>query len=178
MRDHGSCRHAGPPEPKFEHLDPLTTRVFLAFGRLMHLQRLVMLRSVGSQGVHPREIFALMLLREHDGMSQRELASVFHLSPPRVSMILRSLEESGAIERRVDELDRRLVRVFLTPEGRRREEEQRAVFEDYVRRTLGALSEQDREELERLLTELAARTEELLRNEWTAGLAKEEGPAR
>lgn len=114
-----------------------------------------------------------MLLREHDGMSQRELASVFHLSPPRVSMILRTLEESGAIERRVDESDRRIVRVFLTSEGRRREEEQRAVFEDYVSRTMGSLSEKDRQELERLLTELAERTEELLREEGAPRWRKE-----
>jgi DNA-binding MarR family transcriptional regulator len=79
-----------------------------------------------------------------------------------VSTILRSLEESGAVLRRQDDVDRRLTRVFLTPEGRRREKEHRAVLGDYVNRTIGALSQADRRELERLLGELADRTREVL----------------
>jgi DNA-binding MarR family transcriptional regulator len=130
---------------------------------MMHANRAVMLKTAAQEGVQPPEAFALTLLRTHDGVTQRELADILHLSPPRVSTIVQSLETSGAIVRRADEADRRLTRVFLTPEGHKRERDQRAILSDYVNRTIGSLSEADRHELERLLTELADRTLELLR---------------
>jgi MarR family transcriptional regulator, organic hydroperoxide resistance regulator len=153
------------PKPDLENVDPLTVAVFHAFGRVMHLNRLVMMRTIAQRGIQPPEAFALTLLRHHDGVSQRELAAVLHLSPPRVSMILGSLEKSGAVVRRPDETDRRLTRVYVTPEGRRRENEHRAVLGDYVNRTIGTLCEDDRRELARLLTELADRTMDVLREE-------------
>jgi DNA-binding MarR family transcriptional regulator len=135
----------------------------------MHLNRMVMLRTVARRGVQPQEGFALTYLSQNDGISQRELAEALHLSHPRVSAIMGSLEQQGLIARRVDETDRRLVRIVLTPEGRRSEKEQRAVLGDYVERTIGALAEPDRMELDRLLGELAERIVELLRDVQTAG---------
>jgi len=145
-------------------VDPLTARVYHAFGRVLHLNRLVTTKIITQQGFQPPEAFALTFLREHDGVTQTELAEFLHLSPPRVSTILRSLERSGAVVRRQDDADRRLTRVFITPEGIRRDQEQRTVLGEYVMRTLGALSEPDRLEFERLLDALAERTREVLRN--------------
>jgi len=158
-----------PPGPQFERLDPLTVRVFQAFGRVMHLHRLAMSRNIASRGVPPQEAFALHLLRSREGITQHELCKILHLSPPRVSMLLRALEDSGAIMRQVDENDRRVVRVFLTEQGRKREEKHRAFLEDFVEQTLGALAEEERQELERLLNKVANKTEELLR------MSREEG---
>ncbi len=166
---HPSCEHPEIPEPRLENVDPLSVRVFQALGRLMHLNRLVMQKVVVHKGVQPPEVIVLSLLRDHDGITQSELAGVVHLSPPRVSNILRSLEESGAVRRRPDETDRRIARVFLTAEGRRREEEHRAVLGDVVGRTIGALSEADRVELARLLRKLAERTREVLEEEEMPG---------
>ncbi|NLV72807.1 MAG: winged helix-turn-helix transcriptional regulator [Actinobacteria bacterium] len=150
------------PGPQLDNVDHLTVRVFQAMGRLMHLHRLAMQKMVTERGVQPPEMIALSLLRVNNGATQSELGGVLHLSPPRVSTILSSLEESGAVVRRPDEADRRLTRVFLTAEGRRREEEHRAILSDFVEGTIGALSEADRRELERLLGELAERTQEVL----------------
>lgn len=158
-----------PPEPQFERVDPVTVRVFQAFARVMHLHRLAMSRNIASRGVPPQEAFALHLLSTHEGITQHELCKILHLSPPRVSMLLRSLEESGAIIRQVDESDRRVVRVFVTEQGRERERKHRAFLEDFVSQTLGALPEDERRELERLLEKVAQKTEELL------GISREEG---
>jgi DNA-binding MarR family transcriptional regulator len=161
----GQCNIPKPPKPELENVDPLTARVFQAFGRTLHLIRLIMVRMTAQRGIHHGEAFTLLLLSRNEGVTQRELGAVLHLSPPRVSMILRSLEKSGAVVRRPDEADRRLTRVFLTAEGRSLEKEQRAILGDYVNRTIGALSEADRSELARLLGELADRTLEVLREE-------------
>lgn len=172
-RHSGLCRPIGL---ELENVDELTARVFHAFGRMMHLNRLVIARMVAHHGTHHGEVIALALLSSRDGTSQRDLGEILQLSAPRVSAILDRLERSGAVERRADEADRRLTRVFVTVEGRRRERQQRDVLGDYVNRTVGALSEGDRLELERLLGELADRTQELLQQE-LVGRAQEEGGA-
>ena len=164
--------------PQLENVDELTARAFHAFGRMMHLNRLVMARMVGQHGAHHGEVIALALLSWKDGVSQRELGETLHLSAPRVSMILDSLEGSGAVIRRPDDTDRRLTRIFLTTEGRRREKEQRDVLGDYVNRTIGALPEADRSELERLLDKLADRTMEVLQEDSQARAQGGSGAAR
>ncbi len=156
------AKHPRIPKPVLDNVDPLTARVYHAFGRVMHLNRLMTTKIITQQGFQPPEAFALTYLRQHDGVTQRELAGFLHLSPPRVSTILRALEESGAVVRRQDETDRRLTRVYITSEGVRRDQDQRAVLGEYVMRTIGALSEADRMEFERILDILAERTREVL----------------
>jgi MarR family transcriptional regulator, organic hydroperoxide resistance regulator len=129
------------------------------------VNRLVMVKLGTQHGTHHGEVVALALLSRGEGVSQRELGEVLHLSAPRVSIILDALERDGAVVRRPDEADRRLARVFLTPEGKRRVEEQRAALGEYVNRTIGALSEDDRRELTRLLDELADKTRAVLSEE-------------
>ena len=151
-----------PCGPELENLDPQTARVFHAMGRVMRLHRLATGKMLSEHAMQHAEAFSLPLLVMREGISQRDLGDVLHLSPPRVSMILRELESSGLVVRRPDESDRRVTRVFLTPMGRRREGEQRTLLRDYVDRTFGALSKADQIELERLLGELADRTMEVL----------------
>ena len=167
-----------PSGPKLENVDALSAQVFHALGRMMHVNRLVMLKMIAQKGIQPPEAFALTLLLDHDGATQSELGDVLHLSPPRVSTILRSLEDAAAVVRRPDEIDRRLTRVFLTPKGRQREEEHRAVLGDYVNRTIGTLSEADRRELERLLVQLADRTLAVLHEQSAGKVKEEEGATR
>jgi DNA-binding MarR family transcriptional regulator len=154
---------ACPPKPELENLDPVTAQVFQTMGKVMHLNRLVMQRTMALRGVQYPEVFALSWLSTRDGISQRELTECLHLSRPRVSMILRALEKDGCIRREIDEPDRRLARVFLTAEGRRREKEHRDILGRYVERTIGALPEADRRKLGELLEQLAGHLHAVLR---------------
>jgi DNA-binding MarR family transcriptional regulator len=153
------------PKAELARVDSLTAQVFHTLGRVMHLNRVLMMRTMIQRGVQPPEAFALTFLSRNNGVTQRELADMLHLSHPRVSIILRALEASGAVSRRPDETDRRLARVFITADGRRREEEQREVLSEYVERTIGALPRRDREQLERTLNRLADRLTTVLREE-------------
>ncbi len=114
-------------------------------------------------GLDHSAVFALRLLAENDGMSQRDLAEILHLSRPRITSLLQGLEKVGAVRRLADPNDQRVTRVYLTPEGRRQEEANRAAFEEYVNSTVGSLSDDDKCELARLLEALALRIEERLR---------------
>jgi DNA-binding MarR family transcriptional regulator len=151
------CDHiAGPPPEHGEAFDPVTSRAFQAFGRAFHMHRQAMQRRfVNPETPHHGEVFALRLLARSDGLSQRDLADTLHLSRPRVTSILQGMERSGAVRREADATDHRVTRVFLTDEGRCREMEQRAAFEDYLNNTIGALSDSDKEELARILDEVS-----------------------
>lgn len=176
------CAHDGPgfahKGPQLENVDELTAGVFHALGRMMHLNRLVMAKLGSQHGTHHGEIIALALLSHREGVSQRELGDLLHLSPPRVSIILDTLGKDGAVSRRPDDTDRRLTRVYLTAEGKRRIKEQRDALSEYVNRTIGALSEDDRKDLARLLGELADRSKEVLEEDATARTRKEGEAAR
>lgn len=158
----GNWRHKGP---RLENVDELTAGAFSAFGRMMHANRLLMARMSAQNRVHHGEVIALALLSRREGLNQKELGRTLHLSAPRVSTIVDSLENSGAVERRADETDRRQIRLHVTPEGRRLEKERRDLLGEYVNRTFGALSETDRRDLERLLNELADKTMALAEEE-------------
>ncbi len=54
----------------------------------------------------------------HDGCSQLELVNRTHLKAPTVSVALRRMEEEGLVERKTDEIDLRVVRVYLSEKGR------------------------------------------------------------
>ncbi|MGZ8752993.1 MAG: MarR family winged helix-turn-helix transcriptional regulator [Acidimicrobiia bacterium] len=57
---------------------------------------------------------------EHDGASQRELAAGMLVEPPTLVRHLDKLAAEGLVERRSDDHDRRVTRVFVTQAGRRR----------------------------------------------------------
>jgi DNA-binding MarR family transcriptional regulator len=145
-----------------DNLDPATLEAFQAMGRLFHLHRQVMSRQLSGHERHHGEVVSLRLISQADGIGQRELAEIMHLSRPRVSIILHGLEQAGAVRREADPADRRLTRVFMTEEGYRREEQNRAAFEKYLKSTVGRLSEEDKRELTRLLEEISGYLTELV----------------
>lgn len=150
-------------------LDTLSVEVFSAFRRAMHLNRQLLGRMMATHGDHPGAAGVLRALSESDGISQRDLAEVLHLSRPTVTTMLQRMELNGLIERWDDEADQRLTRIRLTEKGRSQSEMATESFTTYVDDTIGAMAESDRRELARLLNVLADNT--------AAALARPEAPA-
>ena len=109
------------------------------------------LRAVGAS------LWMWLLLRhalQADGPSQRELADLMRIEAPTLVRHLDKLEEQGLVERRRDERDRRIIRVYATPAGSARFEEFHAVVcraDDELRAALG---ERDAETLSRVLAKV------------------------
>jgi DNA-binding MarR family transcriptional regulator len=143
-------------------IDAVTLQAFHALGRLFHLHRQAMRRRLSNPVAHHGELISLRLLTTSDGMSQKDLAETLHLSRPRITSILQGLEKAGAVRREVDANDQRITRVFLTAEGRRQEVEDRAAFEEYIKQTIGKLSDPDKLELLRLLDQVSGHIAELV----------------
>lgn len=87
---------------------------------ISHLFRARMRQEGEMDGVlsQPGARAILSMIAVSDGLCQRELVEKTHLRPPTVSVILQKMEEEGMVERRSDDGDRRIIRVYLTDYGR------------------------------------------------------------
>jgi len=161
----GPHGHPHPPIPEdIEGVDPLSASVLSAFRRVNHLNRQFLLRmSSADKGGGFGRAGVLRVLGKHEGVSQRELAEFLHLSPPTVTTMLQKMEQDGLIERWGDEADQRVTRIRLTEKGSERSDGMIVAYAQYVRSTIGSMSQTDREELARLLASLADSTAEALR---------------
>jgi DNA-binding MarR family transcriptional regulator len=136
-----------------EKINPIYTPSGLAFKKILWAFE----RDVG---IGPPKYFVLNMLATEDGISQGEIARLSGVDPSRVTRLAKQLEREGLIERTRDPEDNRVVRMHLTPEGRRAFElaaERSKVFRNRVRR---ALNEEEHRELRRLLGKLTEAMED------------------
>ena len=72
-----------------------------------------------SYGLHPGQVAVMKALDRKEGMSQRELADILHIKPPTVAVSIKRMEKNGFIERKPDEKDQRITRIYLTQYGKK-----------------------------------------------------------
>ena len=142
--------------PELDGVDELSAQVFRAFLGTAKLHMHLMLRTLADSGTHPGQLMCLRLLSVNDGVSQRDLADMLHVARPTVTKMLQGMEKSGLVERRPDQADQRLTRVYLTGAGRAAEKKTSVVAADYINATIATLPEADRRELARLLDKFGA----------------------
>ena len=131
------------------HVHPVLPSLALAFKRTISTVE----RESGVAGM---KLFMLGALARRDGMSQGEFAQEFEVADAsRVTRTAQALEAEGHIGRERDPDDNRVVRMYLTDEGRKVLKKVPAVNEELRRRVLSVLSEEEFEELRRMLGLLA-----------------------
>jgi len=122
-------------------------------GVLLRLAKMVHRRSTEELlGMRLRQYQLLYAVRESAPMRQQDLCERLWLDPNNCVLLLNEVEALGYVERRRDPEDRWRHVVDITPEGRRaleRAEQAQAGLEGEI---LGALSEEERETLYRLLS--------------------------
>ena len=64
----------------------------------------------------------LHFVADHGGLTQQEIAKVCMMQRSSISQIITDMEIEGLLHRRKDERDKRLARIDLTQEGRRKAE--------------------------------------------------------
>lgn len=98
--------------PQRRRLPPLLRRAWYSLNQTFR-------RRIAHTGVTPDQFTALRTLLEGDpqGMTQRSLTEAMSSDPNTVASLLERMEESGWIERRAHESDRRAYRIRLLPEG-------------------------------------------------------------
>ena len=117
--------------------------------RLFHAQ----MKNYDLTGVMSQDSARLIMreLARREGVSQLYLTNVTHLKAPTVSVTLKKMESEGLVTRVQDEMDLRMIRVFLTEKGRAHN---RGVFErlkSLDARLMQGFSDEETETVLRLL---------------------------
>ncbi|MEU7857706.1 MarR family transcriptional regulator [Nonomuraea sp. NPDC049141] len=99
----------------------------------------------------------ITLLADGTGHHMTEVAEHAFLPPGTLTKLMDQLVDDGLVYRRVDDIDRRRIRAYLTPRGRRLHRQLSRQVEAGVPRLLAASAEQDllRDLLARLVDSLA-----------------------
>ena len=87
-------------------------------------------------------------LKEHDGSNQKEIARACFLEAGSLTTILNKMEEKGLIERRMWNGNRRSFHIFMTEEGKRKQQMVDKAFKEIEQKALSGILE---EEYERFL---------------------------
>jgi DNA-binding MarR family transcriptional regulator len=63
------------------------------------------------------QLHMLNMIHHHPGTAQKELAELLQITPAAVSTAIREMESMGLVERKADEFDARLMRLYLSEEA-------------------------------------------------------------
>lgn len=96
----------------------------------------------------------LKVVAHEPGLSHRDLAAGMGLARPTLTHHLDRMEADGLIARTRDTVDRRIVRVNLSPEGKQRLTELETVVDSFDRELRALLPEREVASLHRSLTRL------------------------
>lgn len=92
-------------------------RNWIAVARACHLVQQELARKLKPLDLKTPHLDILVNLTRTPGISQQDLAHKLFVGRSNMTMLLPHLEKRGLVERRPDAADRRVLRLFLTPEG-------------------------------------------------------------
>ena len=120
------------------------------FGFLLHdvarLMRTVFDRRGRELGLTRSQWWVLTMLYAKEGVTQSELADFMELEKPTLGRLLDRMQEKGWIERRTDDLDRRVNRLFLTEKVQEVMRALRSTAADVRKDAIGNMNDLDREQ--------------------------------
>ena len=132
---------------------PVLAPLGLAFKRMMAMVE-------RETGLSAPKWFVLVVLSRRDGIGQGEVSQLFEVDPSRVTRIAQALEGDGLVRRERDPEDNRVVRMYLTEEGRRWLRKLPDLNRRVEKRIRSVFSEEEHEELQRMLGLLAGAMKE------------------
>jgi DNA-binding MarR family transcriptional regulator len=141
-------------------LDPNTApQLRVVIGRLS--RRLRPTAAAMSAGLTPTQITVLGTVTRRGPMRMSDLAASEGINPTMLSRVTADLVDAGLLERASDEGDRRAAWVKPTASGRRLSDRMRRERTDAVSVALSALSDDERQLIERALPALEQLAEQL-----------------
>ncbi|MBZ9788880.1 MarR family transcriptional regulator [Rhizobium sp. 3T7] len=111
-------------------------RSWIAVARACQLMQQSLGRSLSELDIKTPHLDILINLYRFEGISQQELARKLLVGRSNMSMLLPQMEMRGLIERRGDAKDKRVLRLFLTQEGREVTEKAMVIQTDLIERVL------------------------------------------
>ncbi len=103
-------------------------------------------------------------LKDHDGSNQKEIAQACFLEAGSLTIILNKMEEKGLIERRTLNGNRRSFHIFLTEEGKKKQQLVADAFLEIEKKALSNISEKEYEQFisvyQKIYSNLQSKTNE------------------
>ncbi len=112
-------------------------------------------------GLGPLHMHALCLCQQQPGAPQQALVQALGRDKGQMARLIRDLEDHGLLTRNTDERDRRVWRLYLTPEGATRSAWFSALEAQVAQDLMGHLSADDSEVVVRVLQSVQAKLDEL-----------------
>jgi DNA-binding MarR family transcriptional regulator len=140
--------------------------LMLAASRVMTAYYVSTLARAGVQ-VSPAGLGVLRILLAGDGLKSSDVAARGWSSPGTLTSVVNTLVREGYVERRSDAGDRRVVRLYLTDQGRRTCEDYYALAGPAWRDAFDFVSEADEPVVRKFFTEMIGQFSELTRKERT-----------
>lgn len=134
-----------------EYIADLQEQLITAQLRFMKMHR-----DLCFTGLRKSEFVMLEIIERENGNREQgvlasDIAKRLRITAPAVSKMLRSMEEKGYVERRVDEKDRRNTRVSITPDGKEAEQQVRRQMQEFITGVIERLGEERTKELIHLM---------------------------
>jgi DNA-binding MarR family transcriptional regulator len=112
------------PTPRIRWGDEWDNRPFTEWpvGRLFsiaaRLSTVVGVRVLERHGISPSGFGILRMLLSQDGLKSSDVAEMMFTTPATITSVVDTLQRDGYVERRRDDHDRRVVRLYVTDKGR------------------------------------------------------------
>ncbi len=138
---------------------------FAAIRRIEFLSRLhhMAFRAVlQGDGFSPAQAGAMRMVIRFPGMSQRELADKLHIQRATATVMLQKMEKSGYIDRRADQADQRISRIYPTQSAKAIDAESQKAVDAYFTRCFSGVSQEDFETMQNVLQRLGDNLREIL----------------
>ncbi|MBQ8003347.1 MAG: MarR family transcriptional regulator [Clostridia bacterium] len=107
----------------------------------------------------------LKYLSENDGCKQSEIAQREHVSAATTTVMLQTMEKNGLIQRKSDENDLRIMRVYITDKGRQMQKKCDEAIENMEKEIYEGFTPDEIETFKMLLTKKRDRLKVLLEME-------------
>lgn len=103
-------------------------------------------------------------LKEHDGSNQKEIAKACFLEAGSLTTILNKMEEKGLIERRTLNGNRRSFHIYLTEEGKEKQQLVERAFAEIEKKALAGIQEEELEQFMSVYHRIYANLSSILEN--------------
>ena len=115
--------------------------------------------------ISPAGLGVLRILMAGDGLKSSDVAARGGSSPGTLTSVVNTLVREGYVERRSDEGDRRVVRLFVTDKGRQVGEDYIALAGPHWRNAFGFVDPADEPVIRKFFTDMIGHFSELIRKE-------------
>ena len=148
---HDPCDPISTPEVHDEPESVRALRRIEYIGRIHHMAFFGVLQR---GNLPPAQMSALRVIIRSPGMSQRELADALHIQRATATVMLQKMEKAGYIDRRPDQEDQRVSRIYPTEFALEFDVENKKAVDEYFDRCFQDFQPEDFRTLEQILTKL------------------------